>query len=195
MIQTKIYTFPHVAPHMASLSELRRTVFRAWPYLYDASMPSEVDTLSGFAVSRTAALIIAFDGAKAVGASTAVHMIEEDSHITQPFRDAGMDLGRICYFGESMLLDPYRGQGVGVTFFNLREAHARSIPGVNTAMFCAVERPVNHPLKPSGAVALDAFWIKRGYVRTEFCCKMIWKQVDTDGKIENTLRFWSKSLT
>lgn len=194
MIRTEIFTHPDVAIHMPSLSALRMKVFRAWPYLYDGSMPSEADTLSGFAISKTAALIIASDGGNPVGASTAVHMTEEDDHITQPFRDAGMDLGRICYFGESVLLDAYRGQGIGVRFFDLREAHARSIPSVDTTMFCAVERPDDHPLKPPGAVPLDAFWAKRGYARTDFTCKMKWKQVDTDAKVENTLRFWSKSL-
>lgn len=194
MIRTEIYTYPHVATHMPSLSSLRMTVFRAWPYLYDGSIPSEVDTLSGFAASKTAALIIASDGATPVGASTAVHMTEEDDHITQPFRDAGIDLARICYFGESVLLDAYRGQGIGVRFFELREAHARSIPGVDTTMFCAVERPADHPLKPQNAVPLDTFWTNRGYTRTTFTCAMTWKQVDTPDKVENTLRYWSKSL-
>ncbi len=194
MIRTEIFTYPNVATHMQSLSSLRMTIFRAWPYLYDGSVPSEADTLSGFAVSRTAALIIASDNTTPVGASTAVHMTEEDDHITQSLRNAGMDLARICYFGESVLLDAYRGQGIGVRFFELREAHARTIPGVDTTMFCAVERPADHPLKPPGTIPLDAFWTKRGYVRTDFTCKMKWKQVDTDAKVENTLRFWSKSL-
>lgn len=173
---------------------MRMAVFRAWPYLYDGKLPSEADTLSGFATSQTAGLVIAFDGDTPVGASTCVHMPEEDAHITLPFREAGMDLGRICYFGESVLLEAYRGQGIGVKFFELREAHARTIPGVDTTMFCAVERPNNHPLRPKDAVPLDAFWTKRGYVRTDFTCKMVWKQIDGDDKVENTLRFWQKSL-
>ncbi len=194
MIRTEIHTHPHVATHMPSLAALRMTVFRTWPYLYDGAIPSEVDTLSGFAVSKTACLIIASDNGTPVGASTAVHMTEEDDHITKPFRDAGMSLSRICYFGESVLLPAYRGQGIGVRFFEHREAHARTIPGVDTTMFCAVERPAHHPLKPADAIPLDAFWTKRGYVRTDLTCVMKWKQVDTQEKVGNTLRYWSKSL-
>ena len=179
---------------MQSLSALRMAVFRAWPYLYDGSMPSEADTLSGFAVSKTALLIIAFDGDTPVGASTSVQMTEEDDHITRPFRDFGIDLARICYFGESVLLSAYRGQGIGVRFFEMREAHARSLPGVDICAFCAVQRPEDHKLKPPAAVPLDAFWTKRGYVRTDLTCVMKWKQVDTDAKVENILRFWTKSL-
>jgi GNAT superfamily N-acetyltransferase len=36
-----------------------------------------------------------------------------------------MDLSRIFYFGESVLLSQYRGQGVGVRFFEEREKAAR----------------------------------------------------------------------
>ena len=194
MIRIESFTYPNIPRHMQSLSALRMAVFRAWPYLYDGSMPSEADTLSGFAVSKTALLIIAFDGDTPVGASTAVQMTEEDDHITLPFREAGIDVSRICYFGESVLLDTYRGRGIGVRFFDLREAHARAIPGVDMCTFCAVQRPDDHKLKPPSAVPLDAFWAKRGYSRTDLSCTMKWKQVDTEGKVENILRFWTKSL-
>lgn len=194
MIRTEFYTGAAMVPHLRTLSALRMIVFRTWPYLYDGSMPSEADTLSSFARSATSGLAIAFDGETPVGASTCVHMPEEDPHITLPFREAGIDLARICYFGESVLLPEYRGQGVGVTFFELREAHARRLEGVDITTFCAVQRPDDHPLRPTDAVPLDAFWGKRGYVRTDLTCKMSWKQVDTDGKVENTLRFWTKTL-
>ena len=194
MIPIDFYTGPAIAAQMRSLSTLRMTVFRAWPYLYDGSLPSEADTLSSFAQSKTAGIAIAYDGSGPVGASTCVHMPEEDAHITLPFRDADIDLASICYFGESVLLDAYRGQGIGVRFFELREAHALTIPGVTTAAFCAVQRPDDHPLKPPGTIPLDAFWRKRGYAPTDLTCKMIWKQIDTADKVANTLRFWTKSL-
>jgi GNAT superfamily N-acetyltransferase len=121
-------------------------------------------------------------------------MPEEEDHITAPFRAAGIPLAQICYFGESVLLPAYRGQGIGVRFFDLREAHARTIPGVDTAAFCSVVRPDNHPLRPKDAVPLDSFWRKRGYAPTDMTCKMSWKQIDGDDKVENTLRFWTKTL-
>lgn len=194
MIRTEFYTGPAIAAHLPSLAALRRTVFRAWPYLYDGALPSEADTLSSFARSSTAGLAIAFEADRAVGASTCVHLPEEDRHVTLPFRDAGIDPGRICYFGESVLLEAFRGAGVGVAFFALREAHARTIPGVDTAAFCAVERAQDHPLRPVGDVPLDRFWRKRGYAPTELVCTMQWKQIDSDAKLPHRLRFWTKSL-
>jgi len=194
MIRTEIFTGPAIARHLPSLAVLRMTVFRAWPYLYDGTLPSEADTLSSFATSKTAGLVIAFDGDRPVGASTCIHMPEEDDHITAPFRAAGVALERIGYFGESVLLPEYRGHGIGVRFFELREAHARTIPGVDMTAFCAVVRPDDHPLRPKDAVPLDSFWRKRGYAPTDLVCKMVWKQIDGDDKVENTLRFWTKSL-
>jgi GNAT superfamily N-acetyltransferase len=194
MIRTEFFTGPAIAAQLPSLSALRMQVFRAWPYLYDGSLPSEADTLSSFAQSKTAGIAIAFDGHAPVGASTCVHMPEEDDHVTLPFRQAGIDLASICYFGESVLLEAYRGQGIGVRFFELREAHAQTMPGVTTTAFCAVQRPDEHPLKPPGVVPLDAFWRKRGYAPTDLACKMVWKQTDSADKVENTLRFWTKRL-
>lgn len=194
MIQIERLTGPQIAAHLPDLARLRMAVFRAWPYLYDGSTSYEAGYMAEFAASATACLVIARDGDIVVGAATCLSLAEEEAHITAPFKAAGIGLDRVCYFGESVLLPQYRGHGFGVAFFTHREAHARSIPGVDLAAFCAVERPDDHPLRPPGAVPLDAFWRKRGYTRTDLICTMAWKQVDTDGKVSNTLRFWTKAL-
>jgi GNAT superfamily N-acetyltransferase len=173
---------------------MRIAVFREWPYLYDGTMESEQGFMQGFAATQGAGIAIAFDGDIAVGASTCLPMTEEDDHVKAPFVAAVLDVARFCYFGESVLLAPYRGQGIGVKFFALREAHARSLPGVTTATFCAVQRPLVHPLRPAGAVPLDNFWRKRGFLPTDLACSMQWKQVDSADKVENRLRFWWKHL-
>ena len=194
MIRTEFFTGPAIAPHITRLSALRVAVFREWPYLYDGSMTSEQGFMEGFAKSTTSGIAIAFDGDEAVGASTCLAMTEEDDHVTQPFRDAGLDLSRFCYFGESVLLRQYRGQGIGVRFVQWREAHARSLPGVDSTTFCAVQRPSDHPLRPRDAIPLDNFWRKRGYLPTDLTCSMHWKQVDSEAKVANTLRFWMHRL-
>ena len=194
MIRTEFFTGPAIAPQITRLSALRVAVFREWPYLYDGSMTSEQGFMEGFAKSTTSGIAIAFDGDEPVGASTCLAMTEEDDHVTQPFRDVGLDLSRFCYFGESVLLSRYRGQGIGVRFFELREAHARSLPGVTMATFCAVQRRQDHPLRPKDAIPLDNFWRRRGYLPTDLACTMRWKQVDSAEKVDNTLRFWMKTL-
>jgi GNAT superfamily N-acetyltransferase len=194
MIRTELLTGPGIAAHLPDLARLRMAVFRDWPYLYDGTLSYEAGYMAAFAASRTAGLVIARDGDAVVGASTCISLAEEEAHITQPFRDRGIAPETVCYFGESVLLPAYRGQGVGVAFFAAREAHARGLPGIRLASFCAVERPVSHPLRPADAVPLDAFWRRRGFTPTEMTCVMSWKQVDSDGKVANTLRFWTKPL-
>jgi len=194
MIQTELLTGAAIKPYLPDLARLRMIVFRSWPYLYDGSITYEAGYMAEFAASKTAGLVIARDGDAVIGASTCIALAEEEAHITAPFRAVGIAVERVCYFGESVLLEAYRGQGLGVAFFAHREAHARSIPGIDMAAFCAVERPDDHKLRPPGAVKLDAFWRKRGFAPTEMLCTMSWKQVDTDDKVVNRLRFWTKPL-
>jgi GNAT superfamily N-acetyltransferase len=140
--------------------------------------------------------VVAFDGGEAVGCSTCVRLAEEDDGLRAPFVARGIDPGRVFYFGESVLLPAYRGQGAGVAFFAAREAHARSVSDCDLAAFCAVERPASHPLRPADAVPLDAFWRRRGFTRIpNLACTMAWKQMDGPGEVTNRLVFWLKSLT
>ena len=44
-----------------------------------------------------------------------------------PFLTADVDPGSVFYFGESVLLPSWRGQGIGVIFLKEREDFARSL--------------------------------------------------------------------
>ena len=67
------------------------------------------------------------DKEKIVGASTALPLQHADSAFQKPFLKAGMALDSIFYFGESVLLKDYRGQGTGSRFFDAREQAAARI--------------------------------------------------------------------
>jgi GNAT superfamily N-acetyltransferase len=183
-------------PYLPALSRLRIAVFRDWPYLYDGTLNVERTYMSAFARSPNSGLAVAFDGEQAVGCSSCLPLAEEDENVVAPFKARGLDPARFFYFGESVLLPAYRGQGIGVAFFQGREAHARAVSDCDFAAFCAVQRPADHPRRPPGAVPLDAFWRKRGFFPyPDLACTMRWKQVDGPDKVQNTLSFWLKSLT
>jgi GNAT superfamily N-acetyltransferase len=183
-----------ILPLLEDLARLRMTVFRAWPYLYDGDMEYERRYLRNLAASPRAAVVVALDGAAAVGASTCLPLTDETDNIVAPFRDAGIEPARVFYFGESVLLPAYRGAGIGVAFFQHREAHARAVSACDFAAFCGVERPDDHPARPPGFVPLDAFWRRRGFTRTRLTCEMHWKEVGQEHETPHRLRFWMKPL-
>ncbi len=176
------------------LARLRIAVFRAWPYLYKGSMDHEREYLPRYAEARTGTLVVAKDGDKIVGASTALGLDEEGENVRAPFEAAGMDLKRIFYFGESVLLPDYRGQGVGVRFFEEREAAARQHGYAQTA-FCGVVRPDDHPARPADYLPLDDFWKKRGYEkRPELVSTFSWKDIGNAAETDKPMVYWMKTL-
>ena len=176
------------------LARLRITVFRDFPYLYDGDLAYEQTYLATYARSEGSVFVIAFDGDTVVGASTGMPMAAETEAVKAPFVAAGHDPADYFYFGESVLLPAYRGQGVGVAFFAEREAQALRL-GHRRTTFCAVERPLDHPRRPQDYVPLDAFWTKRGYRHhPELSTRFTWRDLDETSESPKPLSFWIKDL-
>ncbi|MGJ3261480.1 MAG: hypothetical protein ACFE0S_17900 [Rhodospirillales bacterium] len=184
-----------LADHLDGLAALRIRVFHDWPYIYDGDIDYEREYLAGFAASRGAVCIAAFDGDAMVGASTGLPLADEHDEIKQPFVDAGIPFANIFYCAESVLLPDYRGQGLYRQFMDGREAHARRLGGFDTVVFCGVVRPDDHPLKPADAKPLDGVWRHFGYEADErLVCHFAWKDRDRDEETAKPLKFWLKAL-
>lgn len=185
---------PELRARLDDLARLRIEVFRAWPYLYDGDMAYERSYLQRYARARTGTIIVATDGEAIVGAATALALDEEADHIRAPFVAAGINTAEIFYFGESVLLPPYRGHGLGVRFFEQREAAARR-HGYRLCCFCAVQRPDDHPLKPADYTPLDAFWTKRGYQRRpDLVASFSWRDIGDSAQTAKPMVYWMKDL-
>lgn len=180
-----------MAPHLRALARLRAEVFGAWPYLYDGAEGEEERYLRSYAHCPGAAIVLALKGGEAVGAATCQPMAEALPAV----RNAGLDPATHCYFGESVLLPAYRGQGVGVAFFAAREAHAQAL-GLTHAAFCSVVRNSNDPRRPADYTPLDGFWRKRGYThRPEISTIMRWPEPGDGGReTPHSLAFWTRAL-
>ena len=180
---------------LPDLARLRITVFRDWPYLYEGTLAYEQGYVTKFAASEGAVIVAAFDGDRIVGVATASPMHGHADAFAEPFRTRGYDVARIFYFGESELLPAYRGQGIGVSFFEHREAHARSLGRFTHATFCAVVRPENHPRRPVDYVPLDTFWVKRGFQKMDgLAGSFEWPDVGETEKTAKFMQFWMKAL-
>jgi GNAT superfamily N-acetyltransferase len=183
-----------VDPAIPDLARLRIAVFRDFPYLYDGDLDYERKYLRKFAQLPESTVVIARDGAAIVGASTALPMVNAGADVITPFGARGIDPADYYYFGESVLLPAYRGQGIGVAFFTEREARARAL-GFRHATFCAVDRPADHPRRPQDYVPLDAFWTHHGYEkRPDLVTAFEWKEIDEAEESPKTLTFWVKTL-
>jgi GNAT superfamily N-acetyltransferase len=184
-----------IASALPAAARLRMAVFRAWPYLYDGAMDYEMNYLAKFAKAEGATIIAAYNGAEIVGCATAAPLAEVEDEFSAPLRRAGMNIARIFYCGESVLLPEYRGRGLGHAFFDRREAHGRMLGGFTHSAFCAVQRPPDHPLYPSGYVPLDAFWRKRGYAKVDgVVASFSWKDIDRPQETAKPMQFWMKAL-
>lgn len=176
------------------LARLRVTVFRDWPYLYDGSLDYERKYLAKYARLDRSTLVIARDGDAVVGASTALPLADAEPELRAPFAAAGIDIGNVYYYGESVLLSPYRGQGAGVRFFAERDARARAL-SFSIAAFCGVVRPADHPARPADYVPLDAFWAKRGFVEhPDLTASFEWRDVGETAPTRKPMAFWLKRL-
>lgn len=188
-------TGTEIASVFDDLAQLRITVFRAFPYLYEGSIDYEKEYLKVYAESENAFLFAVYDETKMVGATTCIPLIDETPEVQEPFINAGIALESVFYFGESILLPDYRGLGVGHRFFDEREAHARSFGTCKITSFCSVVRPDNHPLKTINYKPLDEFWQKRGY-RKELSLKskFEWLDIGEHQPTQKEMIYWTKKI-
>lgn len=193
-VSVRTLTGPEIGPIVDGLARLRISVFRDFPYLYDGDLAYEARYLGDFATIPGAAVVAAEAGGALIGAATCAPLAGEVEAFRKPFEDAGYDVPEFCYFGESVLEEAWRGQGIGHRFFDGREAHARSL-GLEYATFCAVVRPEGHPMRPAGYGPLDAFWTKRGYRKVDgLVGRFSWKDVGDGAETEKAMQFWMRAL-
>lgn len=187
-------TTEEVVQKISNIAELRINIFREFPYSYEGSMDYEVKYLSRYLNANNALFLGAYNEDKQlVGVSTCLPLAEEEDFVQRPFLNAGYDLQQYFYFGESVVLPNYRGQGAGRKFFAEREKFALSFPQIKYTTFCAVEREKNHPLRPPIYRTNEEFWKSLGYEKqTSLVGEFSWTDV---GQTEETLKkmiYWTK---
>ena len=184
-----------IASQLDALADVRIRVFRAFPYLYEGSRAYETKYLDVYLNCPRSLAILVWDRERCIGASTVLPLADAGTEAQAPFVAGGHDIGAIDYFGESVLLPEYRGHGLGVKFFELREAHAAQL-GLKICAFCSVQRPDDHPAKPKDYVPNDAFWMRRGYRKVpEITTTFSWPDIGETESTAKPMTFWLRSLS
>ncbi len=192
-IKIKRWSGKGLEKYIPKLARLRIEVFRDFPYLYDGDYDYEEKYLATYIECPESVIVLALDKDKVVGASTAIPMKYETPEVKKPFIEHNYDPDKIFYCGESVLNKAYRGLGIGVRFFQEREAHAEKLGGFEHICFCCVERPADHPRRPKNYVPLDEFWNKRSYFKhPELTTSYTWKDIDETEESPKPMTFWLK---
>ena len=177
------------------VARLRIEVFREYPYLYDGDLDYERKYLESLAGARDAVIVQAREGGTLIGASTGAPLVTQQESFRAPLRARGIPEDEVFYFGESVLLQKFRGRGLGHAFFDERENHARSLEEIRHCAFCAVVRPDDHPARPAQYRSHDKFWKKRGYEPLPGVVGSFpWQEVGAAGEVEHPMQFWMRSL-
>jgi GNAT superfamily N-acetyltransferase len=180
--------------YVADLAALRIRVFREYPYLYDGDEAYEARYLRTYMKSTGSVAVLVFDGERVVGASTGIPLADETPEVRAPFLAKGLNPDDFFYFGESVLLPEYRGHGLGVRFFEEREAHARE-GGYPSVCFCAVVRDEHHPLRPAGYRSPERIWTKQGFTKhPDLVAYFSWRELNEEQETLKPMVFWLKGL-
>ncbi len=195
VVSVRRFSGADAEPYLPELAKLRIEVFREFPYLYAGSDAYEQGYLRTYLGVPDSVIVVAFDGNRVVGASTALPMVAETDEVKMPLLQHDYNVSRVFYFGESVLKKPYRGKGLGVRFFEEREAYALSLRRFEWTAFCAVQRPDDHPRRPPDYVPLDQFWRNRGYEKyPQLTLTLSWQDLDETSESPKPMVFWLKHL-
>jgi GNAT superfamily N-acetyltransferase len=190
MIEVRPLDTAEIPTCLQQLAALRVSVFREYPYRYEGSIGYEREYLAHYARSSGAIVIAAAHDEALVGASTGLPLVDADPAFRTAFDRARESKEDVFYFGESVLLPGFRGQGIGHRFFDEREAHAGRL-GFRRTAFCAVDRPRDDPHRPEGYRSLDRFWQQRGYVRRDdLVAEFHWREIGEERERPHRLTFW-----
>ncbi|KNG95268.1 GNAT family N-acetyltransferase [Pseudaestuariivita atlantica] len=194
MIRVEVLTGAALQDALPDVARLRIGVFREWPYLYDGDTAYEERYLQSYATSEGAIVVAAMDEDEIVGAATGMPLRHHAEEFAGALDGSGLPLDNVFYCAESVLLPEYRGKGLGHSFFDMRENHARAL-GLGHSAFCAVIRDPDHPGRPEAYRPLDGFWRKRGYAPIPGAvARFDWKEVGLARPTTQSLQFWARAL-
>ncbi|MBT1070618.1 GNAT family N-acetyltransferase [Pelotalea chapellei] len=193
-ITEQLLTGPATTDVLDDLATLRLDIFREYPYLYQGRRKDELNYLATYAKAPDACVILAYDGSAIIGAATGMPLIHEDAQVLDAFAGTTAPLEEMYYVGELLFRAAYRNGGLGQKLLARLESHIRSLGCYRTLTSATIERPDDHPLRPSGYIPLTRFLSRTGFVRLPgVTTHFTWLEID-GVKRDHSMQFWSKKL-
>lgn len=186
--------------HLDMVADFRIQNFRSFPYLYAGSHEYEKEYLQGYAHEPKSLFVRAYDShARVVGISTALPLLSSSSIVhgaDEIFRRANLDPARYYYFGEIIVSEQHRGQGLARRIFEMQEKFARVL-GYTHICFLTVVRESDHPSRPENYIDSDEVWTGFGFKRTNMVTIYDWPTYTSNGVKDEShlLVFWTKKIS
>ena len=184
-----------IKPYIHSIAKLRSEVLRDYPYFEEPDLNYNTQYLKTISSCKEAIAVLIFDNTTLVGVSLGYPLALESPDFQLPFKERNLPISSYYFFGESILLKPYRGRGIGHHFFDAREAHVSHLPAFKQICFCVPLQMESSAGRPSDFVPLHDFWRKRGYVNhPEMQIHVSRKRVEGIHPQESVMTFWIKEI-
>lgn len=181
-----------IEKHIEPLGCFRIEIFSQFPYLYDGEMEYERKYLARYAASPQSFLIFCEDELGLVAACTGTPLQNADEEFRVAFCDE--DIEQTYYIGELMVRRGFRGMGIGPKLLTaaIKEIGAM---GFKKVSLCAVDRPQDHPMRPSDYVSPDGLWEKFGFEKLRD--KKVyyhWRDLGEAAESEKPMSIWVLTL-
>lgn len=193
-LTTRTLTGPTVTDHLDDLASLRLEIFAEFPYLYQGRREDEIAYLSGYGKTPGAIVILAEAEGKVIGAATGMPLIHEDAALRDPIAAAGLPLESLYYVGELLFYPAWRGAGMGLQLLAKMEEEIATLGGYDHIICATVERPDDHPARPTDHIPITRFLAHTGFSRIEGAITgFTW--LEPDGiKRDHPMLLWIKPL-
>lgn len=184
-----------IRPFIDELVHLRITLLREFPYLYDATPEYEAHYLETCTRSPWSLCALVLDESRVVGASIGVPMSVESGELQRLFLEQGWNPERVFFFGETLVLPAYRNSELLARLTAEQERIVRRLERFEWCAFCAVQRPLDHPARPTGYRQPDERWLQGGF-RPEPTLRTERRWLDVGDSLESgkPMQVWLKPL-
>ncbi|MHC1698606.1 MAG: GNAT family N-acetyltransferase [Geobacteraceae bacterium] len=194
-ITEQLLTGAAITDALDDLATLRLDIFPEYPYLYQGRREDELTYLATYAEAPDACVTLAYDGLTVIGAATGMPLIYEDAQMLDAFAGTTFPLNEVYYVGELLFRSDYRNCGLGQELLDRLESHICSLGRYRKLTCATVERPEDHPLRPSNYIPISRFLARTGFTRLSGVnTHFMWRETDGD-KRDHLMQFWTKDLT